>query len=106
MKNDKKYQDSSLTLQMVAKELKIPPHHLSKLISEEFGCNYTQYIGKYRIDNFKERIRNGDSDKFDLLGIAQSAGFASKASFYRIFKESEGITPKQFVNSINNERTT
>ena len=50
------------------------------------------------------RIADGEAGRFDLLSIAKNAGFASKASFYRIFKESEGMTPNQYAKKESNEQ--
>ncbi len=45
-------------------------------------------------------------DRITLLGIAFDAGFNSKASFNRTFKQITGKSPKEYKNDLKNKRST
>ena len=53
-----------------------------------------------KIYHFKSRVEKGDAESLTLLAIAYESGFNSKATFNRIFKQQEGITPFQFKKNI------
>ncbi|MEM1108212.1 MAG: AraC family transcriptional regulator [Planctomycetota bacterium] len=57
------------------------------------GQTVTQYITQMRIDYAKHRlVKSGN-----VLHAAVQAGFGDLAHFYRVFKRSTGITPRQFL---------
>jgi len=39
----------------------------------------------------------GDTENLTILAVALDAGFASKTTFNRVFKEQTGFTPKEYV---------
>jgi len=51
--------------------------------------------------NFKGKLKKNEHPNFDLLSIAKESGIKSKASFYRIFKKYEDITPREYLCSLN-----
>ncbi len=53
-------------------------------------------MNKYRVENAKKLILSDTSQKYTLEHIAEKTGFGSIASFLRVFKKFEGITPGKF----------
>ncbi len=99
LKEEKLYQDSSLTIAKLANHLNLPINSLSILINESLQTNFNDLINQHRVLAFKERVLQPDSHKYSILGLGQDVGFRSKASFYRAFKKETGITPTQFIKS-------
>lgn len=99
LKEEKLYQDSSLTIAKLANHLGLPINSLSILINESLQTNFNDLINQHRVLAFKERILQPDSHKYSIMGLGQEVGFRSKASFYRAFKKETGITPTQFIKS-------
>ncbi|UII20479.1 helix-turn-helix domain-containing protein [Fulvivirga ligni] len=99
LKEEKLYQDSSLTIAKLANHLNWPINSLSILINESLHTNFNDLINQHRVMAFKERILQPDSHKYSIMGLGQEVGFRSKASFYRAFKKETGITPTQFIKS-------
>ncbi len=62
--------------------------------------NFSELVNAIRIRNFKEKLWLEENHKFDLLSLAMESGFKSKASFYRTFKNSEGVTPSEYINRL------
>ena len=96
MSSAKPYLDANLTLPQLAIMLKIPVHHLSRVINEKFGINFFDFINRYRIDEVKSKINNPQFDNLSLLGIAFDCGFNSKSAFNRVFKKMTGLTPSEY----------
>ncbi|WP_299674974.1 AraC family transcriptional regulator [uncultured Tenacibaculum sp.] len=98
--NRQLFKQQILTLRETADALEISDKKLSNFINQHLKTSFYDYVNSYRIQNFKESIRKGDSNQLTLLAIAFDSGFNSKATFNRVFKNSEGITPLQYKKSI------
>lgn len=99
METEKKYLDSKLTLDQLAKEININPNYLSQVINEQFSKNFYDFVNYYRIEDFKQKATNRRYKHYSILALAFECGFNSKSAFYAIFKKSTGITPSEFLKS-------
>lgn len=97
MAKKKPFLDSRLTLKELADELEVSTNHLSQVINEKMELNFFAFVNEYRIEEFKERIGQGDHYNYSLIGVALNCGFSSKSSFYTIFKKVTGITPAEYI---------
>lgn len=100
IEKEKYYTIASLNIKQLADLLEIREKELSRLINKHTQNNFYQFINKYRIEEFKELLLSPKAKQLSILGLAQEAGFASKSTFYAAFKSIEGITPKQYQNSL------
>ena len=96
MKTERAYMDANLTLPGMATKLKIPSHHLSRVINEKFGLNFFDFINQYRVEEVKAKMTNPEFDHLSLLGIAFESGFNTKSAFNRVFKKVTGFTPSEY----------
>lgn len=95
--NEKKlYLNSSLTLAELAEQLLISSHNLSEVINSKLGKNFYDFINYYRVEEFKQRIKNPEFTNYSLLAIAYESGFSSKTTFNTIFKKYTGTTPSEY----------
>jgi AraC-like DNA-binding protein len=99
---EKPYLDANISLPELANKLNIPSHHLSRVINEQFGTNFFDFINRYRIDEVKIRIGNPKYENLSLLGIAFDCGFNTKSAFNRVFKKMTGITPSEYRKQVEN----
>jgi AraC-like DNA-binding protein len=100
MKSAKPYLNPDLSLPQLAADLNISSHYLSQVINEQFNLNFFDFVNRYRVEVFKEKIEDHEFRNFSLLGIAFECGFNSKSAFNRIFKQTTGITPSQYKKTI------
>ena len=82
LRNQKLYLKNDLTLTQLSAAVGIPRHQLSQAINSCYNGNFFDLINDYRVDAFKQFASQSDKKHLSLLGIAQEAGFNSKASFY------------------------
>lgn len=87
------YRNPTLSLKSTAEHLKISPRRLSNILNTEFQQSFFEFVNYYRVQDFQQRVKNGDDKNLTLLALAYESGFNSKASFNRIFKQQEGLTP-------------
>jgi AraC-like DNA-binding protein len=97
----KPYLDPEYNLEMMARDLNITRQNISVTINDTIGKNFYQLINEYRVDEFKQLVLDSKNNNITLLGLAYDAGFNSKSSFNRIFKEITGSTPSSYKNEFN-----
>ncbi|PLW77195.1 helix-turn-helix transcriptional regulator [Cohaesibacter celericrescens] len=90
------YLDPNLTIEKLARQLRIPRHYLTQILSEQLGKNFYLYINDYRIDHVKGLIAAPNSQHMTLLDMAYKSGFNSKSTFNSVFKKITGLTPSQY----------
>jgi len=100
MESARPYLEPELSLPQLAADLDIPVHYLSQVINEQLGQNFHDFINRYRVDTFRERLASGGSDNLTLLGIAFECGFNSKSAFNRIFRQFTGMTPSEYRKNL------
>lgn len=100
MEKEKIYLNSDLTLSILSKYLNTSEKKCSFVLSHELNSNFNLFVNKYRVEEFKEKLRDGKHKTFTLLSLAYESGFDSKSTFNRLFKQLNGMTPSQFIKSL------
>ncbi|MCK5820674.1 MAG: helix-turn-helix transcriptional regulator [Bacteroidales bacterium] len=92
------YLNPDISLTSVAKLLKINSTYLSGLINKTCGCNFTQYINKYRIEKAAIMLDKGKLEKYSIEAISKMVGYKSKSAFYRAFRQQKELTPTEYLS--------
>ncbi|MFX1399549.1 MAG: helix-turn-helix domain-containing protein [Promethearchaeota archaeon] len=98
MLTQKPYLNPDLDLLKLSEMIDMNSKIVSQIINTDLEMNFYEFINKYRVEEFKHRLRNRDSDKFSLMGIAYDCGFNSKSTFNHVFKKITGQTPSEYKN--------
>jgi AraC-like DNA-binding protein len=101
MTSDKPFLGQDLTLQKLAERLKTSSHNLSEVINTKMHQSYYDFINQYRVEEFKNRLSDPESERYNLLSIAFDSGFQSKGTFNSIFKKFTGMTPSEYKSKLN-----
>ncbi len=96
---EKPYLNPELSLQELADNVEVKRHHLSNVINQKHNKNFYEFINQYRIEEVKALMVDPKNRNYKLISLAYDAGFNSKASFNRIFKQMTNMTPSQFITS-------
>jgi AraC-like DNA-binding protein len=83
-----------LTLSDVSTLTGLQTRDISRSINLVTDKSFNQYVNNYRVDYVCSVLMN--DTKKPLLDIAYDAGFSSKASFNKVFKEISGMTPTEY----------
>ncbi|CAM1363959.1 conserved membrane hypothetical protein [Tenacibaculum litopenaei] len=99
------YTNPNLTIKSLSEQLTVRERELSNLINNCTKKNFHQFINQFRVLEFKRLIASDKAVQYSILGLARDAGFSSKSTFYKVFKELEGLTPSEYKNRINSPNT-
>lgn len=95
-KDKKLYLNPDITIDYVAEELKIYKKHISQVINEKLGKNFTTFVNEYRIKEARKMLISDEYRNYSIEGIAKSCGFNSRVTFNNVFNKLTGITPSFF----------
>ena len=91
-----------LTLNTIAEHCNYNPYYISRIFNKTFNCNLNSYINLRRLEALTE-IKTQNPEK-SITEIAAEVGFPTQRTFYRVFKEVYGCTPRQYFTH-NQENT-
>lgn len=90
---EKNFADSALTNESIAEKLNYHPYYVNRVVKRELGIPLRSYVINYRLSVAKELLLSND---YNISEIAFRTGFSTSAYFVKIFKERNGITPKEY----------
>lgn len=97
IEKEKPYLNPELSLQELADDLHVKRYQLSNIINQKHHKNFFEFVNQYRVEEVKIRMTDPKNKHLKLISLAYDAGFNSKASFNRIFKQMTSMTPSQFI---------
>ena len=96
MKKKRPYLEQDISLDSLAKELKIHPRVLSQTINRIEGKNFSDYINSLRVDEAKKMLEETNGNLLSIKEVMYSTGFTSRSVFNTVFKKKTGLTPSEF----------
>jgi AraC-like DNA-binding protein len=87
------YSNPDLDLTRVARELPIPPAHLSRILNRHVGVSFRQLLKNTRVEEAKRMLA---SRKYSVKEVAARVGFSDSHYFSRTFKELTGQTASEY----------
>ena len=94
MQREKPYQNPEFRLMDLRQVLPLNRTYLSQLINAEYGCNFYQFVTRYRIEDAKQLMT--DHPDMKMQDIAEQCGFSSPTVFARIFARETGTSPSEW----------
>jgi AraC-like DNA-binding protein len=100
MRERKLYQRPDLTITDLAHEAGVPSKQVSSTINNGHQITFLTYVNRFRVNAVKEALAEGKHRNLSLLGVALEAGFNSKSTFNRVFRELTGSTPSEWLKTL------
>ena len=89
---DDNYIDPSLCLTKISDEFSISESYFSFLFKEEIGENFSNYLGRTRLEQAYQLLKASDINVSDIY---HEVGYNNSHSFRRAFKKLYGMSPKE-----------
>lgn len=102
MEKSKPYLNPDFSLQALSDDLSVSRHQLSATINSKQKMNFYEFINAYRVNEVIALMKDSSNKSKNNYDLAFDAGFNSKATFYRIFKQLTMQTPSDYRSSIGN----
>lgn len=83
----------NITLPHMASMINISPNYYAALFKQAVGINFSEYLGKIRLDYACDLLKNTDKS---IQEISQMCGFSDVTYFTRYFKQNIGEPPKRW----------
>lgn len=77
----------------------LPTRDISRAINLTAKQSFNEYINRFRVDHVCQLIQR--HPKRSITDVFHEAGFSSKATFNKVFKEYTGSTPTEFKSNYN-----
>lgn len=97
---EKLYREHNLTLTRMAELSNTTSNNLSWLLNQVHKSSFYEFINRYRIAEFLDRIDRGHHKEYTIRAISYDVGFNSKSSFYKAFKMHLGKTPSEYIKQL------
>lgn len=91
---------NELTLSDLSSTFGYSQSYLSRYFKDCFGISMTQYVNILRLRNALLLLREG---KHTHTYCALESGFTSMRTFYRVFKQEFGCTPRNYVSELESQ---
>jgi len=82
-----------INLETIARRSYLSPNYFCEVFKAETGVTFTEYLIKVRLRKAKELLRTTD---LTISEISDRVGYESIHYFSRLFKEREGISPREY----------
>ncbi len=99
MINKKPYLNNKLLKTELAQLLGVSNPELARLLNENIGMNFFEYVNYYRVKEFVFLAKSDKAKQLTFFGLAQEAGFNSKTTFNKSFKKLMGTSPSAYFNN-------
>ncbi len=94
----KPYLNAKLMKAELAVMLGISNPELARLLNERIGMNFFDFVNYYRIKEFIVLAKSEKAQNLTFFGLAQEAGFNSKTTFNKSFRNLMGTSPSAYFN--------
>ena len=97
MHDERLYRKPGLTVAVVAARLGRNHRVVSEVTSRCGGTNFKAYVNAFRVEEAVALMAGGWLHDHTVDALAEECGFASRVSFYRVFKRMKGVAHTDYM---------
>ena len=94
------YHMPELSLKYLSDRFFVNQNNLSTALKNKLGVGFHEYITRLRVEKAKELLTSTSKNINEIISLC---GFTSAQTFYRVFKESTGMSAGEFRKSAKDE---
>ena len=92
--------DEDIDIESLAEHINLNRNYLCRFFKEICRRSPMQYINYYRIERACEKLLTSDNS---VTQVAMDSGFNDMSYFIKVFKKYKGMTPTEFMKSVERE---
>lgn len=89
-----------LTLDYLAKELYLSKYYISHIFRERMNISYKDFINQLRMEHVCDMLKK----EKNITEAAYACGFSSVRTFNRVFLQSVGMTPREYIKTYGEKK--
>ncbi|WP_405607227.1 helix-turn-helix domain-containing protein [Polaribacter sp. Asnod1-A03] len=98
------YLSPDFNINILAKNLKTNTSYLSYIINKEYNQTFKQYITGLRIEYLINKLNKENKYRnYTIKSLAEEIGYTNASAFTRAFKKYKGVTPSEYIKSIQKD---
>lgn len=87
------YKDSNLSLQGIAATLHLTPAYVGRLFKTSMNVSVAEYVNEVRLQQARSLL---ETKRSSIKDIMEHVGYMNESTFFKLFKKSFGVTPKEY----------
>ena len=103
MKKEKLYLIKKLNIKVLAIQVGISVKKLRLTILINTGKTFNEFINDYRVERAQKLILSGFLERHTTIALAEKCGFNSHQTFFRAFRKKTNVTPKIYLENLDNK---
>jgi AraC-like DNA-binding protein len=72
-----------------------------QFVNSQLDQSFAELLNQNRVEYLKQLLRSKKYESFTIEALSEMSGFGSRRSMYNYFNKYVGMTPSEFINSIN-----
>jgi AraC-like DNA-binding protein len=95
------YLNINASLEDFALKLNQSKEEVSDYIKSELELNFTELVNQNRVEYLQQLLRSKKYESFTIEALSEMSGFGTRRSMYNYFNKYVGMTPSEFIHTIN-----
>jgi len=87
------YKDRNLNLQGIAAMLHMTPAYVGRIFKTSEQSSVAEYLNDVRLKHAQQYL---ETRSFSIKEIMEAVGYVNESTFFKLFKKSFGVTPKEY----------
>jgi AraC-like DNA-binding protein len=104
LRREKPFLNPDFELAEIASALKVNPKQVSFACKHVLDIKFTDLRAQLRVEHAKELLKKGLTGTITIDAIGVDSGFKSRSTYYDAFKAETGMTPSQYLESIQTKK--
>lgn len=98
LEEEKPYLDPYFSISYISNTLQVPENHVSYCFNIIFNTTFYKMRADLRVNHAINLLKTEAKERLTIEAIGEQSGFKTRSNFYTIFKESTGMTPREFIS--------
>lgn len=95
------YLNIEANLEDFALKLNHSKEDVLEFLKTQLDQSFAELLNQNRVDYLKQLLRSKKYESFTIEALSEMSGFGSRRSMYNYFNKYVGMTPSEYINSLN-----